>query len=63
MLRTSNGKGFGGMVVRDPQLDAITQSLIAELRWNGPFELEFVKPDGPRGILPHRDQSALPRLV
>jgi carbamoyl-phosphate synthase large subunit len=46
MLRTSSGKGFGGMVVRDPQLDAITQSLIAELRWNGPFELEFVKADG-----------------
>lgn len=48
MLRTSNGKGFGGMVVRDPQLDAVAQSLIAELRWNGPFELEFVKPDGPK---------------
>jgi carbamoyl-phosphate synthase large subunit len=48
MLRTASGKGFGGMVVRDPQLDAIAQSLITELRWNGPFELEFVKPDGPR---------------
>ncbi|MCB1278998.1 hypothetical protein [Prosthecobacter sp.] len=45
MLRTTSGKGFGGMVVRDSRLDAITQSLIAELRWNGPFELEFVKPD------------------
>jgi carbamoyl-phosphate synthase large subunit len=49
MLRTASGKGFGGMVVRDPQLDAIAQSLIAALRWNGPFELEFVKPDGARG--------------
>jgi carbamoyl-phosphate synthase large subunit len=49
MLRTASGKGFGGMVVRDPQLDAIAQSLIAELRWNGPFELEFVKPEDPKG--------------
>lgn len=48
MLRTASGKGFGGMVVRDPQLDTIAQVLIASLRWNGPFELEFVKPDGPR---------------
>ena len=49
MLRTAMGKGFGGMVVRDPQLDAVAQSLIAELRWNGPFELEFVKSEGPQG--------------
>lgn len=49
MLRTEQGKGFGGMIVRDPHLDAIALALIAELRWQGPFELEFVKPDGPRG--------------
>lgn len=48
MLRTVNGKGFGGMVVRDPQLEAVAQALISELRWKGPFELEFIKPDGPK---------------
>lgn len=49
MLRTAQGKGFGGMVVRDPQLDAVAQALMGALRWHGPFELEFVKGDGPRG--------------
>lgn len=49
MLRTTHGKGYGGMVVRDPRLDAVAGSLIAALRWQGPFELEFVKPDGPQG--------------
>ena len=47
MLRTASGKGFGGIVVRDPRLDAIAEALVAELFWRGPFELEFVKPDAP----------------
>ncbi|MEZ5385334.1 MAG: ATP-grasp domain-containing protein [Prosthecobacter sp.] len=49
MLRTSSGKGCGGLVVRDERLDDIAASLIASLRWNGPFELEFVSPEGPGG--------------
>ncbi len=46
LLRTSAGKGFAGVVVADPKLDALAQRVIARLRWNGPFELEFVKSPG-----------------
>ncbi len=43
MLRTKTGKGFGGVVVADPALDRIVQKIIRALKWNGPFELEFIK--------------------
>ena len=43
MLRTKAGKGFGGVVVADPSLDKLAQKVIRALKWNGPFELEFVK--------------------
>jgi len=43
MLRTKTGKGFGGVVVADPSLDKLVHKVIRALKWNGPFELEFVK--------------------
>lgn len=43
MLRTKTGKGFGGVVVADPSLDELACNVIRALKWNGPFELEFVK--------------------
>lgn len=46
LLRTSNGKGFAGIVVDDPELDRMAQRIIDELKWNGPFELEFLKAPG-----------------
>jgi carbamoyl-phosphate synthase large subunit len=46
MLRTKSGKGFAGIVVEDPALDELARKVIQALRWNGPFELEFVKPAG-----------------
>jgi carbamoyl-phosphate synthase large subunit len=41
--RSSTGKGFAGIVVEDPELERIAQRIINQLRWNGPFELEFLK--------------------
>jgi carbamoyl-phosphate synthase large subunit len=46
MLRTSAGKGFAGVVVADPELDDRVHCIIKALRWNGPFELEFLKVPG-----------------
>lgn len=58
MLRTKTGKGFGGIVVADPALDRLAQKVIRALRWNGPFELEFIK--SPRQ--PHRLFEMNPRF-
>lgn len=46
MLRTSAGKGFAGIVVADPRLDDLAARIIHSLRWDGPFELEFIKAPG-----------------
>lgn len=46
LLRTSHGKGFGGIVIANPELDAIAAEIIRELNWKGPFELEFLKGNG-----------------
>lgn len=46
MLRTKSGKGFAGVVVSDAALDLLVRKVIADLRWDGPFELEFIKPAG-----------------
>lgn len=44
--RSATGKGFAGIVVEDPELERLTKSIIKKLRWNGPFELEFLKVHG-----------------
>ena len=54
MLRTANGKGYGGMVVDDALLMRRAQALIAELKWGGPFELEFVRAESGAGDGAHR---------
>ena len=41
--RTETGKGLAGIVVEDPKLDQLAEKIIKELKWNGPFELEFLK--------------------
>lgn len=46
MLRTSAGKGFAGVVVADPRIDDLVRRIIHSLRWDGPFELEFIKAPG-----------------
>lgn len=43
LLRTSHGKGFAGIVVENGELDALSDTVIRALKWNGPFELEFLK--------------------
>jgi len=43
LLRTSNGKGFGGIVVNDRRLDLSVRQIIKAMRWQGPFEIEFLK--------------------
>ncbi len=43
LVISDKGKGNGSIIVRDPRLDDITRRLIAETRWLGPFELEFIR--------------------
>jgi carbamoyl-phosphate synthase large subunit len=40
---TEKGKGFGGVVVADPDLDRFSKEAIAGLGWRGPLELEALK--------------------
>ena len=58
LLRTSHGKGFAGIVVQDPDMDALSERIIRALRWNGPFELEFIKVPG----RPHALMEINPRF-
>jgi len=51
LLRTNNGKGFGGIVVNDPDIERTATSIIKTLRWTGPFEIEFLKMPGRRHLL------------
>jgi len=46
LLRSRMGKGFGGVVVQNPTLSEITAGLLKELAWDGPLEIELVKPAG-----------------
>ena len=51
LLRTATGKGFGGIVVNDPDMDRMTRQIIKQLRWRGPFEIEFLKAPGRPHVL------------
>ena len=51
MLRSRLGKGFGGMVVDNPDLIDITRRLVKALKWDGPLEIELVKPVGRAFVL------------
>ncbi len=45
-LRSRAGKGFAGIAIDDPVLTEMAGALIAALKWDGPFELEFLLPSG-----------------
>jgi carbamoyl-phosphate synthase large subunit len=42
-LLTDKGKGWAGIVLRDPELDGLVRKFMAFTRWRGPCELEFVR--------------------
>lgn len=43
LLITDKGKGFGGVVVKNPGMDAFAEKVISLLNWRGPCELEVIK--------------------
>ncbi len=43
MQLTDKGKAWGGVTVRDPQLEAFVVDTMAKLKWRGPCELEVMK--------------------
>jgi carbamoyl-phosphate synthase large subunit len=43
LVITDKGKGFGGVVVKNPELDAFAEKVIRALKWRGPCELEIMK--------------------
>lgn len=51
LLRTPNGKGFGGIVINDPELERTSRQIIKHLDWSGPFEIEFLKTPGRPHVL------------
>jgi carbamoyl-phosphate synthase large subunit len=51
LLRTRTGKGFGGVVVNDPEVTRMAKQIIKALRWSGPFEIEFLKSPGQPHLL------------
>ncbi len=42
-ILSDKGKGLGGITIRDPKLQKAVTSLIGELKWRGPFEIETIK--------------------
>ncbi len=46
MIVSSQGKGYGGIVMRDPALTDAGLALIRHLKWRGPCELEFIQDEG-----------------
>ncbi|WP_237213243.1 ATP-grasp domain-containing protein [Falsiroseomonas oryziterrae] len=51
MLRTKLGKGYAGLVVDNPEIEEFARRIIGALRWDGPFELEFIKAPGRPPVL------------
>lgn len=43
LIISDKGKGNGSVIVNDPRLEEITSRVMAETRWTGPFELEFIR--------------------
>ncbi len=43
LVITDKGKGFGGVVVKNPGLDRYAADLMRNLRWRGACELELIK--------------------
>ncbi len=40
---TDKGKAWAGVTLDDEKLIEVTKNLVKETKWNGPFELEFMK--------------------
>ncbi|WP_137701745.1 ATP-grasp domain-containing protein [Marimonas lutisalis] len=51
LLRTRLGKAFGGVVIDNPDMAEEAARLIRALKWEGPFEIEFVQPLGGKRYL------------
>ena len=51
MLRTKLGKGYAGVVVDNAEIEDFARRIIGALKWNGPFELEFIKAPGRPPVL------------
>ncbi|HOH97083.1 MAG TPA: ATP-grasp domain-containing protein [Candidatus Cloacimonadota bacterium] len=43
LVITDKGKGFGGVVVNNPELERFARKIIQALSWRGPCELEIMK--------------------
>ncbi|MDZ4122238.1 MAG: ATP-grasp domain-containing protein, partial [Candidatus Cloacimonadaceae bacterium] len=43
LVITDKGKGFGGVVVRNPGMEVFATKVIKALNWRGPCELELIK--------------------
>jgi carbamoyl-phosphate synthase large subunit len=43
LVITDKGKGFGGVVVKNPELDDFAARVISILKWRGPCELEVMR--------------------
>ena len=46
LLRSSLGKAFAGIVVRNEALLSKVRALVRHTKWRGPFEAEFIVPTG-----------------
>jgi len=44
-ILSDKGKGLGGITIHDNKLQKAVSSLIEELKWRGPFEIETIKDD------------------
>jgi carbamoyl-phosphate synthase large subunit len=45
---TDKGKGWAGITVRDPDLTAVAERIVAATRWRGPFEVETLRDESGR---------------
>jgi len=43
IIITDKGKGFGGVVVENPELTEFAKKVISNLKWRGPAELEVIQ--------------------
>jgi carbamoyl-phosphate synthase large subunit len=42
-ILSEKGKGFGGITISDERLDELAFTVVRELKWQGPIELEFIQ--------------------
>ncbi len=59
---TDKGKGWAGVAIRDPGLDALAEVFMKATKWRGPCELEVIR-DAQRRLPRAGGEPALPRVV